>query len=196
MKVGDVSDIGVPRVGEVSNIGVPRVGDVSMDTSKQQRFRYVPKTERFHENEWATVFVPDFSGPLNFGGSFSFFGSVRVTSNNYVEVDINASTGLTGSEDSPEIQFFANATLQKNGKVLASRSVTRHMSSYLHSSSTFIIGEASFLLPEPTDNIQLILTIEGSYTASVNGGSLRPINYKRFGPAKIKKDFLINVTEE
>jgi hypothetical protein len=184
----------------------------------QRKLRYAPMESHFNEWKWANVSVPNVSGPANPGASFKLFGLVRVIneiqftntekffrpplqhtyakSGSYIEISASGTVGFMQHSSRPDINFFVKAILLKNGNIIDTRAVKKHMLSYFISPSSINIGEVFFPLPDPVDDTPLLLIIEGIYTARFSEGIVTPISLSRLDNAEIRIKFPIIIVEE
>lgn len=85
-----------------------------------------------------------------------------------------------GLPNPPSINFFANATLLKDNKIIAKKFIIRGQDGYILGDQTLeqFIGEAEFILPEPIDTTPLELVITGKYSFNVAEGNISPSELK------------------
>jgi hypothetical protein len=134
-------------------------------------------------------------GPLHPGASFTLFGSVRLEADRQLEISAMALTQIT--QFARRVTFQVAATVSKDDvPVCPTQILKRHYNLYIHNSSSIVIGEAIFDLPDPQGPLQLILTLEGTYLAEFNEGISIPRVFFGVDQAYVRKNFIIAVIED
>ncbi|MDR3176522.1 MAG: hypothetical protein LBU06_08330 [Desulfovibrio sp.] len=160
-----------------------------------KQLRYAPINERYYESVAANIMIRNAMGPLHPGASFTLSGYVFLQYEHRLEISATALTQIT--EFARRVTFQVTASVMKNGVfVCPTQTLKRHHDAYLHSFGSIVIGETSFILPEPIDLHPLTVTLEGTYFAEFDEGGAMPRSFFGVGPAYVRKNFIIKVVEE
>jgi hypothetical protein len=97
------------------------------------------------------------------------------------------------------VKFWADASLVWNGSLIERKGLSPSQHGYIrpYPDSSYIIGEALFILPEPSGKTTLTLELTGSYFANFNGATYAPSLYGCvIGSAKASRTFEIKVIKK
>lgn len=182
----------VPQLAKNHENDVPEFANAHNDVSYCYEIN-----ETFHESKLACAPIEG-SGVLHPGGSFSLRGVVRMEPQGSLNLLVSCTGGTAIEQLAKRIDFWAKVTITKNGTLIDSKSLFPNPHGYIRQyphDSLYIVGEASFVLPEPEDEIPLTVELEGSYLVRFNDGLLAPSTYATFGtiPAIVRKIFIIRV---
>ncbi|MDR1396624.1 MAG: PAAR domain-containing protein [Desulfarculales bacterium] len=144
-----------------------------MEEEKEKRFIYVPHEEKLNAFAFATIVKTGIPIPA---ASYSIEITV-IVEDRKLFIAADGRTALLAQLNPPEITFSVEAVITKGGEEIARQFLKRNPSGYLTDPKILeiIIGEATFILPEPVDTIPLTLTITGGYIAWFPEGSVAPI---------------------
>lgn len=144
-----------------------------MQQAENSRYEYCYEIdEKFHIAEYANI-LAEGSGILHPGASFSLEGIIRMESQDPPTLLVTCS-GLTAIGTlATSVTFWAKASLEKKGTLIQRKGLVPSQHGYIrpYPDTSYIIGEATFILPEPADETSLTLTITGSYFADLGAGS-------------------------
>lgn len=141
--------------------------------AKNSRYEYCYEIdEKFHIAEYANI-LAEGSGILHPGASFSLEGIIRMESQDPPTLLVTCAGRTAIGTLATSITFWAKASLEKKGTLIQRKGLTLSQHGYIrpYPDTSYIIGEATFILPEPADETSLTLTITGSYFADLGAGS-------------------------
>jgi type VI secretion system secreted protein VgrG len=146
--------------------------DGKQQTPKNSYMYYYEIDQKFHMAEYANI-CTEGSGIFHPGASFSISGIIRIESQTPPTLLISCVGRTAISNIADSVTFIAEASLKKQGTLIEKKGLVPSPHGYIrpYPDSSYIIGEATFTLPEPSDETSLTLDLSGSYIAKFGTGT-------------------------